>query len=325
MIKVALIGAVNSTLATLKSMLVHQVEIACVLGYKVKPHEIVSGYANLEDISVANQIPYKSFWKINSEENVVFLKNYKPDVIFVVGLSQLVSREILDIPTLGVVGFHPTLLPKGRGRAPIAWLILEEKVGAANFFLMSESVDDGPIFVQEPFKIERDDDAGIIEGKIINAIEEALNKWLPKLKAGNWDPIEQDEYEATYYEKRAPEDGYINWSEDAKKIDRLIKASARPHPGAYTFYNDSMIVINNCQIEKNMKIKGVNGRILRIDENKRALIQCDEGLLWIWELTDDEGKAFFPKIGQKLGYYVEKEVFFLRKEIKELKEILDKK
>ena len=86
------------------------------------------------------------------------------------------------MPKLGCIGFHPTLLPKGRGRAPLAWLILKEKKGAASFFLMDKKADSGPVFVQEPFEIEDNDDASRVEKKIEIAIEKALDKWLPELK-----------------------------------------------------------------------------------------------------------------------------------------------
>ena len=321
MVKIALIGGVSSTLTTLKKMVFHKMEISCVLGYLPKPTEVVSGYIDLEQISKNNHIPFKSFRKINDKENIDYLKSKNIDVIFVVGLSQLVNDEILNLPKLGCIGFHPTLLPRGRGRAPLAWLILEETHGAANFFLMGQGTDDGPIFIQESFEVSSEDDAHTIEGKILKAIDQALDIFLPELKNKRWNPIAQLESDATYYVKRTPDDGWIDWNLNAERIDRIIKASAKPHPKAYTFFNDDLITINNSRIDKDLKIKGVIGRVLRatIDE---FLIQCGDGLLWVSNI-EREGIHYKPKVGQRLGYYCEKEIYLLKKELKEIKYILD--
>src|SRR3569833_1189552 len=175
MIKIALAGAVNSTLATLEKFIEHKMNVVSVLGYEALEGEIVSGLADLKPLCIKFGLPFKSFHKINSDDVIEHLKNASPDVLFVVGLSQLVSQQILDIPKFGSVGFHPTALPRGRGRAPIAWLVLEEKLGAANFFLMGKGADDGPIFIQETFDVSADDDASDIEDKIIQAIYLALD------------------------------------------------------------------------------------------------------------------------------------------------------
>ncbi len=316
--KIALIGAVSSTLATLNKLVEHKMELISVLGYEPKDSTLVSGYSNLREVCSTHHIFYKPFTKINTPDVVQILKTQSPDVIFIVGLSQLVSEEILELPTLGCVGFHPTKLPKGRGRAPIAWLVLEESLGAANFFLMGKGADDGPIFVQKDFAVDINDDASSIESKILCAIDNCLDNWLPKLKEGIWEPVPQDETQATYYEKRAPEDGWIDWTDNSEKIDRLIKASAKPHPMAYSFHNGRKILINRSRLEMQMPIRGVSGRILRLNKIGEALVQCGDGLLWISEFIYDNGDEVQLRVGQKMGYYAELEIYSLRQRIIEL-------
>ena len=199
----------------------------------------------------------------------------------------------------GCVGFHPSYLPIGRGRAPVAWAILEQKKAAANFFLMGEGADDGPIFVQEVFDIDNTDDAESFGIKLKLHIIKALDSWLPNLKNRILRPIVQDESKATYYGKREPCDSLIDWSSNAFDIDRLIKASTIPHNGSFTFIKDKLVTIWKSSICINDNYKGTVGRVLLIDEGK-LLVQCGFNTrLWIekFEVMDN----YNIKIGNKLG------------------------
>jgi methionyl-tRNA formyltransferase len=324
MFRVILVGSVTSSLVTLKSLIENNINVIGVLGYEPESEENVSGYANMSLICEAHKIPYFPFIKINDEKNISLIKSLSPDILFVVGLSQLVSHEILSISKMGNIGFHPTLLPRGRGRAPIAWLILEEKYGAANFFLMGEGADDGPVFIQEPFPVTEKDDASTVEEKILSAIKTALNKWLPALKDGEWNPVPQNELFATYYAKRSPDDGLINWNNSSEEIDKLLRASTKPHPGAYSFLKNKKIRIWSSKKEKMLQIRGVTGRVLLVNNNK-YLIQCGTGLLWISSIKDESNNPIKLKIGQKLGYQIEDEIWKLKNEIESIKKCIQQK
>ena len=238
----------------------------------------------------------------------------KPDIIFAVGFSQLLKDVWLQMPKLGCIGFHPTKLPEGRGRAPLAWITLEKKIGSASFFLMGEGADDGPIFAQSLFKVEENDDSTSVEEKIGDHINKALDNWLPELKKGIWSPEPQDHSLASWYGKRGPDDGWINWNNDADYLNRLIKASSEPHPGAYTYFKDNKVIIWKSEIEKNINIKGVVGRVLLTDIKKGDLIQCGSGLIWIKEIQIESEDVI--RVGDKLGYNIEDEIYNIKKRLK---------
>lgn len=321
MLKIVLAGAVGSTFATLQKLVQHGFDVAGVLGYEPQSSALVSGYVHMRDFCEQHAIPYFPFKKIGAPEVQELVASLAPDLFFVVGLSQLVPESLLKVARLGNVGFHPTMLPAGRGRAPIAWLILEEDFGAANFFLMSEGVDDGPLFVQEKFPVADTDDAAAIEQKILQAIDAALDCWLPELARGIWNPIPQDEAAATYYGKRGPEDGWIDWSRSAAVIDKIIRASAPPHPGAYTFLKDRKLTVLQSFPENSLKIRGVPGSVLQV-AGERFLVQAGEGLLWIADVLDETGASLKLKVGERLGYYSELEIYHLKKEIALIKQKL---
>jgi methionyl-tRNA formyltransferase len=216
---------------------------------------------------------------------------------------------MLSIAKLANVGFHPTPLPRGRGRAPVAWLILEQMDGAATFFAVRDGVDDGPIYVQIPFSVGNDDDAAAVYQKVLEAEAAALDEWLPKLKAGHLRAAEQDNDAATWFGRRGPEDGLVDWSAPRYDILRLIRASAPPHPGAYSFSGDVRVEIQAAIIEDRME-KGVLGRILSIEKDLSFVIQAGDGLIRVttWNTETD----WQPRVGLKLGYHLEAEVYALR-------------
>lgn len=314
MYNILVIGAVQTTALTIEKLVQHKFNIVGVLGYEPTSIERVSGWVDLKALSKKYHLNYLGFKKINNQEYIDWAKDKKPDIIFAVGFSQLLHDVWLQLPKLGCIGFHPTKLPEGRGRAPLAWIILEKKIGSASFFLMGEGADDGPIFIQSIFDVEENDDAKSVEMKIGNHINIALDKWLPELKKGNWNPKPQDHSFASWFGKRGPEDGWLNWNDSAYNLNRLIKASSKPHPGAYSYFNDSKLTIWKSEIEKNIKIKGVVGRVLLKDINKGCLIQCGDGLLWINEIEFSFDEIL--KVGDKLGYNIEDEIHIIKNIIK---------
>ncbi len=317
MFKVLVIGAVQTTKHTLNQLVKFGFDVVGVLGHEPLNTASVSGWVDLKSEAAKVNLPYKGFKKINDTENIEWAKDKRPDIIFAVGFSQLMSEDWLEMPRLGCIGFHPTQLPKGRGRAPLAWIILEQTYGSATFFLMGKGADDGPVFVQEVFSTETADDATTVEKKIEHAIIKSLDSWLPQLKKGIWEPIPQNEIEASWYGKRALEDGNINWNNSAYSIDRLIKASTQPHPGAYTYYKDTKLIIWESEIETNILIKGVVSRVLLVDAVKGRLIQCGEGLIWIRKIDLAEGLKL--PVGEKLGYAIEDEIFKIKTILKSIK------
>lgn len=310
MYKVLVIGAVKSTMQTLEQLIKHDFEVVGIMGHEPKDITKVSGWSDLRSQAKFHNLSFKGFQKINSSDNIIWAREKKPDIIFAVGFSQLMSQEWLTMATLGCVGFHPTMLPKGRGRAPLAWITLEQLTSAATFFLMGVGADDGPIFVQEKFVVDKSDDAGDVEKKIEDAIVRGLDNWLPHLRRGLWDPTPQNELEASWYGKRSSEDGHISWSSSANYIDRLIKASSSPHPGAYTYFKDSKVIIWDSELEEGIPIKGVVGRVLLTHSSKGFLIQCGDGLIWIRNLGILDGSNI--QVGDKLGYNIEDEIFNIK-------------
>ena len=315
-LRIVLAGSVSFSDVTLERLIHHGATIAGVLGLAESASAGVSDYASLAGRCQAASIPYFAFTKINTPEVLEQLRAWQPDVFFVVGLSQLVSDELMRAARLGCVGFHPTRLPEGRGRAPVAWLTHDARDGAASFFVLENEPDAGAIFVQEPFRVPEGAYSGEVIAIVRTAIGRALDRWLPQLLAGEWNPVPQDESRASWWGKRAAEDGLITWTRSAEEIARLVRTASRPYPGAYTYYRDAKLVIWRARVS-DLPLRGVTGRILQIREGQ-LLVQTGDGLLLVEEHEFVDAYSAKLQVGSKLGYAVEDELHQLRKRIREL-------
>ncbi len=319
--RIVVLGAVGSTRRTLAALLRNNANVVGALGLSQQKSKNVSGYSRLDDLCQTANIPYHDFDHVNDPPTVAALQQLAPDLLFLVGLSQLANAAVLAVPTQGTVGFHPTALPKMRGRAPVAWLIMENAAGAATFFLMNEGVDAGPILAQAKFTVGPDDYASDVMDKLEDAIDTALDAWVPPLLTGAaFAPTPQNETDATYRGRRTQLEGLINWAQPAVDIYRLIRAAGRPHPGAYTHVQDSKLIIWRAHPVETV-ITGVVGRVLDADADS-FLVQTAAGALRVTEY-EMVGSAQNPRIGQKLGYTAEEELYKLRQRVAQLEQKLE--
>ncbi len=239
------IGGVKFSLDLLKSILENNWSVSSVFSYDDSKKKIYSDFASLDEITSRFNVKHFKVININDENNVEIIKKIKPDLILVMGWSQLLNNDILKIPKLGVIGSHPTELPKYRGRAPIPWSILKGlKESALTFFYVSEGTDDGDILAQQKFRITDSDDATSIYDKITEIGKTMILENLQLIRDGKIKKRKQNSAEfIEYWPKRKPEDGKIIWSKTAKDIHNLIRATTHPYPGAFIIFKNSKLKI----------------------------------------------------------------------------------
>jgi methionyl-tRNA formyltransferase len=320
--RVVLIGAVGSTACTLDGLLRHGVTVCGVLGLAQSRSGTVSGWRDICALARTHGIPAASFERVNDGIVLEQVRAWAPDVLLVVGLSQLVSADLLAVPTLTAIGFHPTRLPRGRGRAPLAWLALGAAPGAATFFLMSAGADEGPIVAQADFDVDPGDDAAAVEAHMLTAIARALDILAPAIRDRSLVPRVQDHAAATWLGRRTDEDGVIDWEKPAADVLRLIRASSPPNPGALTYVRDQEVrVLAAVSADAdNLRWHGVAGRVLRADD-AGVLVQCTDAPILLTKV-EIEGHASSLPVGARLGYVADAEIAALRKRIVRLEEAI---
>lgn len=179
------------------------------------------------------------YHSVNNDQEALasWLKERGPDVVFCLGWSSLLKQAVLSIPPLGVVGYHPALLPRNRGRHPIIWaLALGLKETGSSFFIMDEGADSGPILSQLRVGILDEDDAASLYAKLETVACRQIRLVVEGLWSGVLNPVPQDHAKATYWRKRGSADGRIDWRMPAEGVHNLVRALAAPYPGAHTEY-----------------------------------------------------------------------------------------
>ena len=297
--KSILIGAVGSTKVVLEAMIETRFPVYHVFSLDEQYSEGVSGYYPIHEIAERNNIEFTKFRKINDDHSVAIIKQISPDYIFVVGLSQLVGKEIINSAKIGVVGFHPTPLPKMRGRAANVWqVLLGVRETKCSMFFIDDGIDSGDILGQEDYIIEDTDYAEDVYQKIEDATYRLSKKVLRSIVDGTLNPQKQNEDEATYLLKRTPEDGLIDWNDSVVDIQRLVRAVSRPFPGAFGMYDgEHKIIIWRADIKENRKYIGMNGQIAEISDDHIDVV-CRDGLLHITEYENVDNTKMF--VGHKL-------------------------
>lgn len=290
--KIAFISGVKFGHDLLQSILENGWNVSLVFSYDDSKKIFYSDFISFDEITSKYGIKHFKVNSINEPQNVEQLRNTRPDIILVMGWSQIIGAEILKIPTIGTIGSHPTMLPKYRGRAPIPWSIIKGlKESALTFFYMQEGVDDGDILDQRRFQILPDDDATSIYEKITLIGKTMLLENLSPLKNGKAKRIKQDNSQfIEYWPKRSPEDGKIDWGKSAREIHTLIRATTHPYPGAFSFFKKSKLKIWKAEfLEEN---SSGAGKIIEVSK-QGVKIGTGQGTLIIQKVSLDDGDDVF--------------------------------
>ena len=203
-----------------------------------------SGRIFVDDFAAKHNIPVVKSRHINNKKVIQALREYGIDWLYIIGWSQIASKEVLSTVNKGAIGAHPTLLPQGRGRAAIPWAIIKglEKTGVT-FFKMDEGVDTGLILGQEIIPIEKNEIATTLYEKVNKAHENLIRNLHPRLKNDIIKGEKQNEEKATYWEGRNSEDGELSGSMTVYEVDRLVRATTKPYPGAFIMDGEKKIII----------------------------------------------------------------------------------
>jgi methionyl-tRNA formyltransferase len=283
--KILFVGAVDFSVHCLDAVLKNHGQVVAVLTPTEDRARGYSDFADITPLAKAHNIPVHKIRDINDKETVQLIASLKPDVIFVFGYSQLVSKDVLKIPRLGCVGTHPALLPQNRGRHPLIWsLVLGLEQGGLSFFFLEEGADTGAILSQESFPITKTDTAMDLYKKIKASAVTQIQKFLPLLVNGTHKPRPQNNVHASSWRKRTAQDGKIDWRMSIRAIQNLVRALSKPYPGAeMTHHGQSVVVWKVSEYMGDVPQNAEPGKILQIVDS-RPIIKCYDGALLLEQL-----------------------------------------
>jgi len=225
-------------------------------------------FEDLSPIAIRNNIPYQYVQDINDPSSVQWIKQRHPDIIFCFGWSNLIKYEILNCSPMGVVGFHPALLPYNRGRHPLIWAkVLGLKKSGTTFFFMDEGADRGDILNQKEFEILFEDTAATLYDKMIDNALKQVELFLPKLQKGNYSRLKQLGAGNTW-RKRNSTDGLIDFRMTNESICNLVRGLSKPYAGAHCKYKGAEFKVWEVQMADSNDDNLEPGKVLESDEKK---------------------------------------------------------
>jgi methionyl-tRNA formyltransferase len=287
--KAVVVGAVESTRVALRTIAAASAwRVAAVITLPPTLAGRHSDFADLHDEAAAAKAELIEAANANAPEVVSRLAAIAPDVVFVIGWSQICGPEFRAAAKGRVLGFHPAPLPRLRGRAAIPWtVLLDEKISGSTLFWIDEGVDSGPILAQEFFHVAPDETATTLYARHMAALERILDAALKSIASGNDGGRKQDERYATYVSRRTQRDGLIDWSRSKEEVLRLVRAATRPYPGAWsTWKGRKFVVWGATPWAPGERHIATPGRVLTV-ENGAIAIACAGGAIMATEWTLD--------------------------------------
>lgn len=190
---------------------------------------------------------------LKDKEAQAQLKNFDADVMVVAAYGLILPQAVLDIPRLGCINIHPSLLPRWRGAAPIQRTIFAgDKMTGVCIMQMDAGLDTGPVLLQHQYALAVDETSVTLHDKLAQIGGNSLIEALDLLEAGKIEPVQQDGQQVTYAEKIKKEEALIDWNKPAHEIDRMIRAF-NPWPMAYTHLHHERLRIGLAVIHQEDK------------------------------------------------------------------------
>ena len=267
----------------------------------------------VKEFAIEKNIPVYQPLKVrNNTEFIEEIKALSPDVICVVAYGKILPKEILDIPRLGCINVHGSLLPKYRGAAPIQWAVIngETKTGITTMY-MDIGMDTGDMILKEEVSIGEDETTGELWERLSKLGGKLLEETLSLIEEGKA-PREKQPDDFTLAPMLDKEMALINWEEKtAVEIKNLIRG-LNPIMGAYTYINDKKLKIWKARIIKNEefiekyvgadasvcpeKIDNTqNGDILLANEKQGLFFKAKDGILEAIEIQPENSKRMLAK------------------------------
>lgn len=176
------------------------------------------------------------------------IDKHRPDMLVVVAFGHILPKRLLELPPMGAINLHASLLPKYRGPAPIPWAIIngETETGVTSM-LMDAGLDTGEILLAKKTPIYPTDTGGTLHDRLARLAGPVLEETLEGFSSGTIRPVAQDHAQASYAPMLEKKDGRVDWRKPAEYLERFIRAMT-PWPGAHTFWNGKRLNLFRAEV-----------------------------------------------------------------------------
>jgi methionyl-tRNA formyltransferase len=218
-------------------------EIVAVVTHADDPKENI-WFASVAQLAFDHCLPVYQPPDPNDPAFVAAMQGLQPDFLFSCYYRHMLKQPLLDLPSLGALNLHGSLLPRYRGRVPVNWVLIHgETETGVTLHYMEAKADQGDIVGVKRVPITYEDTALTLFAKMTAAAGELLRGTYPLLRAGAAPRLSQDHSQASYYGGRTPADGLIDWRHSAQQTYNLVRAVTHPYPGAFTFFQGRKLLV----------------------------------------------------------------------------------
>lgn len=231
----------------------------------------------------AHGVPVLQFERIRRKEGREALTALQPDLFVTAAFGQILSKAVLDIPRLGTINVHASLLPQYRGSAPINWCIVSgEKKAGVTTMMTNEGIDTGDMLLRDEVEIGENENAEELTERLSRLGAQTLLRTLRALEDGTLVRTPQNEAEASYQPMLTREMGEMDWSRSAQQLHDQVRG-LYPWPGAYTTMDGGVLKVWVSRVS-DMKTDAAPGTVVRADAKEGLFVACGTGVLQIVEL-----------------------------------------
>jgi len=246
----------------------------------------------VKEEALGRGIPVLQPEKLKHPETLEALRALKPDLIVTAAYGKILPKAVLDLPPLGCINVHASLLPKYRGAAPIQHAIMDgETETGVTIMYMDEGLDTGDMIAWRKTAITDEDDAGTLFDRLSRIGAELLLETLPLIAAGKAPRVPQRDEEAVYASMLTREDEKIDWNDDHIRVFNRVRA-LRPAPGAYTLMGGDVLKIWRCRKAPEFGSGTLPGTVVHVGRDGFA-VQCGGGAVFV-EQVQPAGKKAMP-------------------------------
>jgi methionyl-tRNA formyltransferase len=278
--------------AVLAALLALGAPIPALFTHKDDPHEEI-WWRSCAELATRNSIPVYAPDAIDAEM-ISQVAALKPDIIYSVYYRSLLPDALLKSARIGAFNLHGSLLPKYRGRAPVNWVIVNgEREAGLTLHHMVARADAGDIVARRACTIDDSDTALTLYRKLVPLGAEMIREYHPLIVTGRAPRIKQNLEAGSYFGRRGPADGRIDWRWPARRIFNLIRAVTHPYPGAFCFATGKKLFVWETRIANEAGFHGTPGEIVG-DRDRGVEIAAGQGSLIVTRVQFEaaaEGQA----------------------------------
>jgi methionyl-tRNA formyltransferase len=274
--------------ACMEALLAMDAPLAAVFTHVDDPHEEI-WWRSVADLAKRHAVPifvpdgFDQTWR----ERIAAIE---PAVIYSFYYRYLIPESILELAPRGAYNMHGSMLPKYRGRAPVNWMLVNgEREAGVTLHQMVARADAGDIIGQRAVAIDDEDTALTLYRKLVPLGVELINEFHPLIVAGTAPRRPMNIAQGSYFGRRRPEDGRIDWTRPARRIFNLVRAVTHPYPGAFVTVDGQKLIVWRASIAAESGNRGAPGTIIGARADGALEIATGEGSITIASVEFEGG------------------------------------